>query len=139
MSRAGCPASQRRQMKRYPALTIPAKNIFFILCLVVFLIKQAQAQATTFMVTTPAGDASAGSLGAALTAAALNPNVSDIISFSALFNTPQTITLTMPLPAIVENVGVSLTIAAPASSPVVVNGAGLSALNVSGGGTLNLS
>jgi len=112
------------------------KKAFSIFSVLAFLANQGFAQ--TYTVTTTAGDSSAGSLGTAMSSASGDgANANDIIDFSALFNTPQTVTLTAPYASVTKNPGSSLTFGTPGSL-LTLDGGGNTIFNLAGGGAFNL-
>ncbi len=115
------------------------RNTFITIALLFVLIAR-QADASTFTVSNDNGDASANSLGAALSGADASSSSNDIIAFSALFNNPQTITLSGSYSTVTKNLtSGSLTLSAPSLLTLNDGGFTIFTFVVGGGDTFSLS
>ncbi len=94
------------------------------------------ARADSFEVDNVNGDASAGSLGAAINDAGADTANSDTITFSSLFDTPQSLSLTGPYETISKSAGESLSLVAP--TQLTIDTGPYSGLILIGGGNYYL-
>jgi fibronectin-binding autotransporter adhesin len=97
----------------------------FLILPLLAAITSAPALAAPISVSNTNGDTSSGSLGAALNNADADTANSDTITFSSLFNNPQTIDLTGPYETVSKSAGESLSLSAPAQLTISTSYGGL--------------
>jgi fibronectin-binding autotransporter adhesin len=111
-----------------------ARRLYFLALVFVSLVAGDSLQAATYVVTNTTGGSAPESLGKAFSDAGLT-SASDTISFSVLFNTPQTITMSENFSSLIKT---GIFTMAP-SALLTVNSGNFSFLNLSGSTTYNVS
>jgi autotransporter-associated beta strand protein len=110
-------------------------RVFPFLLLAALAASGTTSRADTFTVTNTNGDTSAGSLGAAVNSSVSNSTGVDTISFSSLFNTPQTITLASSY-IVPQSSGSTLNLTAP--SQLTINASSVGGFYLNNRGVLDL-